>query len=193
MLMRFLILPFIVLVLSGCSKKADSTSETPAATLYFPPIGNDTWETTDPQALGWDIAKLNEAITYAGGTKTYGLIILYKGRIVTEKYWNNWTFDTRYPINSAGKSVTAFLTGIAEQEGLLNSNDRTSKYLGAGWTSLPSAKEDAITIRHQLSMTTGLEDNVADDNCMIPSCLTIKLMQVPAGLIIMALTVYCKM
>ena len=83
--------------------------------MYFPPIGSDTWETVTPQSLGWDITKLNEAIDYAGTKNTYGLIILYKGRIVTENYWNGWNKNTVYYIASAGKSVTAFLAGIAQQ------------------------------------------------------------------------------
>ncbi len=173
MLMRtFFIFAFIGL-LGGCSKK-DSTSSPADSTAYFPPIGNDSWETVTPQSLGWDEAKLNDAIAYAAGAKTYGLIILHKGKIVTEKYWNNWNLDTRYPINSAGKSVTALLVGIAQKEGLLNIEHRTSQYLGAGWTNLSAAKENAITIRHQLSMTTGLDDGVQDSDCKTPACLTYK-------------------
>ena len=165
------------ILFSSCSK--DSSTSTPItpqapATTYFPPIVGDTWETVTPQSLGWDATKLNEAIDYAGTKNTYGLIILYKGRIVTEKYWNNWTMNTVYYIASAGKSVTAFLAGIAQQEGKLNINNKTSTYLGNGWTSAPLAKENLITVRHQLTMTTGLEYNVPDDDCITPSCLTYK-------------------
>ena len=66
------------------------------------------------------------------------------------------------------------LTGIAQQEGLLNINQKTSDYIGIGWTSLPLAKENLITIRHQLTMTTGLDDAVADDDCTLPACLQYK-------------------
>jgi CubicO group peptidase (beta-lactamase class C family) len=144
------------------------------SSYYYPPNGSDTWETISPAALGWDVAKLNEALSFAQSKNSYGVIILYKGRIVTENYWNNWTMNTVYPIASAGKGVTAFLVGLAQQEGLLNISNRTSQYLGAGWTSLPPAKENLITIHHQLSMTTGLNENVPDDNCITPACLTYK-------------------
>ena len=70
--------------------------------------------------------------------------------------------------------MTAFLTGIAQQEGLLNINHRTSQYLGAGWTSAPLAKENMITIKHQLTMTTGLDDGVPDNDCTSPACLVYK-------------------
>lgn len=164
-------------ILLSCNKD-DSvptpiTPVTPPATMYFPPVG-DTWETVSPQTLGWDVTKLNEAIAYAGTKNTYGLIILYKGRMVTENYWNGWDKNTVYYIASAGKSVTAFLAGIAQQEGQLNINNKTSTYLGNGWTSAPLAKENLITVKHQLTMTTGLEYNVPDDNCLTPACLTYK-------------------
>lgn len=173
--MRSIVLFSLILSLAACSKKSNDPVTPPApAAMYFPAVGSDSWETVTASSLGWDVAKLNEAITYAGSVNTYGLIILYKGRIVTENYWNGWTMDTKYPINSAGKSVTAFLAGIAQQEGVLNINNKTSQYLGTGWTSLPLAKENLITVKHQLAMTTGLDDGVPDDNCMTPDCLTYK-------------------
>ena len=167
----------LCIIFSSCSKNETTlTPITPAipTTMYFPPIGPDTWETVTPQSLGWDVTKLNEAIDFAGTKNTYGLIILYKGRIVTEKYWNGWSMNTVYYIASAGKSVTAFLAGIAQQEGQLNINNKTSTYLGTGWTSAPLAKENLITVKHQLTMTTGLEYNVPDDDCITPSCLNYK-------------------
>ena len=164
-------------VLLSCNKDDSTitpiTPVVPPATMYFPPVG-DTWETISPQTLGWDVTKLNEAIAYAGTKNTYGLIILHKGRIVTENYWNGWDKNTVYYIASAGKTVTAFLAGIAQQEGQLNINSKTSTYLGNGWTSAPLAKENLITVKHQLTMTTGLEYNVPDDNCLTPACLTYK-------------------
>ena len=36
-----------------------------------------------------------------------------------------------------GKTLTATVTGIAQQEGLLNINNKVSDYLGTGWTSAP--------------------------------------------------------
>ncbi len=53
-------------------------------------------------------------------------------------------------------------------------DQKTSLYLGSGWTSLPAAKEDLITIRHQLTMTTGLDDGVANVNDTRPSSLVYK-------------------
>jgi CubicO group peptidase (beta-lactamase class C family) len=173
--MKTVVYAVLFLSLLASCKKNEIPDESPLPLpMYFPPVGSDVWETINAKSLGWDTAKLNAAINYAASKNTYGLMILYNGRVITEQYWNGWTKDTRYPIASAGKSVSATLAGIAQQEGKLNINNKVSQYLGAGWTSCPPAKEDLITVRHQLTMTTGLDYNVPDDNCMTPTCLKYK-------------------
>jgi CubicO group peptidase (beta-lactamase class C family) len=141
-------------------------------TTYYPPINQNQWSTVSPDSLGWNINALNEVLQFVKTKNTYGFIILHNGRIVTENYWNDWNAGTRYYIASAGKSVTAFLVGLAQQEGILNLKNKTSDYLGEGWTSLPVAKENLITIHHHLSMTTGLDET--DDHCSSRSCLAYK-------------------
>lgn len=160
---------------TGC-KKDNQIQNGNGATggYYFPPVTGNEWESVSAQTLGWDTTKLNEAFSYAGTKNTYGLIVLKNGRIVKEQYWNNWNQNTRYYLASAGKSVVAFLFGIAQQDGLIGINDKTSQYLGEGWTTLPSAKENLITIKNQLTMTSGLDDAVPDDNCTDSACLIYK-------------------
>ena len=102
------------------------------------------------------------------------MIVLHRGKIVKEQYWNGWTTATKYALNSAGKSIVGTLVGIAQQDGIVNINSKTSTYLGVGWTSLPLVKENLITVKNQLTMTTGLEDAVTDDNCTTPACLIYK-------------------
>jgi CubicO group peptidase (beta-lactamase class C family) len=79
---------------------------------------------------------------------------------------------------SAGKTLTATLTGIAQQEGYLQIEKPSLNYLGVGWSSLTPAQENQITVRHHLTMTTGLDDGVADPFCTDKSCLIYK---APAG------------
>lgn len=141
---------------------------------YYPALTGDTWETKTAASIGWDERLLQTAFDYAGNKKTYGLIVLHHGKIVKEQYWNKWTKDTKYYIASAGKSVVGFLAGIAQQDGIININNKTSQYLGTGWTSLPLAKENLVTVKHQLTMTTGLDDGVPDVDCTIPACLVYK-------------------
>jgi CubicO group peptidase (beta-lactamase class C family) len=145
-----------------------------AQTLYFPPTTGTTWETVTPQSLNWCADRVDSLTTFLGSRDTKAFIVLKNGRIVLEKYYGTFTQDSAWYWASAGKTMTAFLAGIAQQDGLFNINDSTSKYLGVGWTSLPSAKERLITVRNNLTMTTGLDDGVSDADCTLPSCFVYK-------------------
>ena len=165
----------VAFALLSCSKNEVQPSEPPVnQTLYFPPLSGNDWETTSPATLGWSLPELQNLYGYLEQKNTKAFIILKNGRIAAEKYFGSFTQDSLWYWASAGKTMTSLLIGIAQQEGLLNINDRTSKYLGAGWTSAPRAKEDLITVRHQLTMTSGLDDGVANDDCTLPSCLIYK-------------------
>jgi CubicO group peptidase (beta-lactamase class C family) len=142
--------------------------------LYFPPITGTTWETITPQSVGWCADKVDSLYNFLGTRDTKGFIVLKNGRIVLEKYYGTFTQDSAWYWASAGKTLTGFLAGIAQQDGLMNINEQTSKYLGVGWTSLPLAKEQLITVRHNLTMTTGLDDAVPDADCTLPSCFIYK-------------------
>ncbi len=177
--MTKLITPFILLCcctfIFSC-KKQNSVSQPVIATdtLYFPPVGGSEWQTTTPASLGWNTSELNNLYTYLDREHTKAFIILKDGKLVVEKYFGTFTADSLWYWASAGKTLTAFLTGIAQQDGIINLNDATSKYLGSGWTSEPLAKENLITIKNQLTMTSGLDDGVADPDCTLPACLVYK-------------------
>src|SRR5215203_3904115 len=136
----------LILFLASCKKEGDPQPEPiPLTSTYFPPIGSSAWDTSTPSSLGWSEAELNNLYTYLQQKNTKAFIILKNGKIVAEKYFGTFTVDSNWYWASAGKTMTAFLTGIAQQEGLLNINNRSSQYLGNGWTALPLAKENLIT------------------------------------------------
>lgn len=174
--MKNSILFFALFLLSGLiSCKKDEPSPGPAdTTLYFPPVSGTEWQSLTPAAQGWNETQLNDLYSYLQSKNTKAFIILKGGKIVAEKYFGTFTADSSWYWASAGKTMTALLVGIANQEGLINLGSRSSLYLGRGWTSLPVLKEDLITVRHQLTMTTGLDDEVPDNYCTDPSCLTYK-------------------
>ncbi|HQG38853.1 MAG TPA: serine hydrolase domain-containing protein, partial [Chitinophagales bacterium] len=132
-----------------------------AQTNYFPPTNNSTWDTLSPTQLNWCSSSIDSLNNYLQSTKTDAFIILKNGKIVLEKYFGTFTQDSIHYWASAGKSLTAMITGIAQQKGMLNINDSASKYLGTGWTSETPAKEKLITIKHLLTMTGGMNDSPA--------------------------------
>lgn len=142
--------------------------------LYFPPLSGNTWETTDPASLGWCTEHVNDLYNYLDTEESKAFIVLKDGKIVFEKYFDTFTKDSLWYWASAGKTLTAFLTGLALQEGKLKLTDPTSKYLGAGWTNAPLEKENQITIWNQLTMSSGLDDGVSDNHCTTPDCLIYK-------------------
>lgn len=145
-----------------------------AQTLYFPPVSGNTWETISPEQLQWQTQYIDSLYNFLSDNNSKAFLLLKDGKIVLEKYFGSFTKDSVWYWASAGKTLTAFAIGLAQQEGKLSIYDTTSKYLGTGWTSLTPDKEQAITIRHQLTMTTGLDDGVADVDCTLPGCLEYK-------------------
>uniref|UniRef100_UPI0040486C96 serine hydrolase domain-containing protein n=1 Tax=Flavobacterium sp. TaxID=239 RepID=UPI0040486C96 len=131
--------------------------------MYFPPIGSSTWETKTISNLGWNQDAVQPLLDYLELKNSKSFIILQNGRIVMENYFNGHTASTNWYWASAGKTLTATVTGIAEQEGYLSINNKVSDYLGTGWTNIPLAKENLITNKHLLTMSSGLNDALGDD------------------------------
>jgi CubicO group peptidase (beta-lactamase class C family) len=149
-------------------------SETKAQSLYFPPITGNNWDTMQPTTLGWCEEKIDTLLHYLESKNTKSFIVLKDGKIVIEKYFGTFTQDSLWYWASAGKTLTAFMVGIAQQENYLSINDTTSKYLGQGWTNCTPSQEEKITISNQLTMTTGLDDGVPENACTFDTCLIYK-------------------
>lgn len=161
--MKKYLLLLVILILSNTNSKAQQ--------IYFPPLSGSVWDTTGPQQLGWCTDSLQALYNLLEATNTKAFIILKNGKIVIEKYYDTFTKDSIWYWASAGKTLTAFSIGQAQEQGYLDINDTTSKYLGSGWTSCTSQQEANITIRNQLTMTTGLDDGVTNSDCTNDSCL----------------------
>lgn len=149
-------------------------SDTRAQNLYFPPLTGNTWETLSPDSLGWCQDKIDALYDFLETTNSKGFIYLKNGKIVLEKYFGTFTQDSVWYWASAGKTLTAFMVGLAQQDGFLTLNQKTSDFLGNGWTSCTPEQENQITVWHQLTMTSGLDDQVPDHYCTLPSCLLYK-------------------
>lgn len=162
--LTFLLLPLLVL---ACSSDSDTNETTnppvDTETMYFPDNNSDAWETKSASSLNWNESQVQPLLDYLQQKHSRSFMILVNGRIVMENYFNGHSATTPWYWASAGKTLTATMTGIAQQEGLLDINDKVSDYLGTGWTSAPLAKENMITNRHLLTMTSGLNDALGDD------------------------------
>lgn len=141
--------------------------------LYFPG-GDADWVRVSPAEAGWDAAALDAAMEFAGARQSSGVVVLLRGRILAERIWsvtgsaqyarrNNATAANGHAIEdvaSVQKSVVAFLVGIAGRKKLVSLDAPVAQYLGAGWSKAITDQEAQITVRHHLSMSSGLNDTL---------------------------------
>ena len=171
------LLPILLLAVFSCSSDSSTTPAPIEETMYFPPNdGSTTWETKSVATLGWNQSAVQPLLDYLALKHSKSFMILVNGRIVMENYFNGHAATTNWYWASAGKTLTSTVTGIAQQEGFLNINNKVSDYIGTGWTNESLAKENLITCRHLLCMTSGIDDYVngvySDD--VTPSSLNYK-------------------
>ncbi|MGV3696360.1 serine hydrolase domain-containing protein [Flavobacterium sp.] len=163
---KIILFPLLFLSLANCSSDSSSNPDPvdPVEQMYFPPSdGNIVWQTKSIADLGWNQNAVQPLLDYLELKHTRSFIILVNGRIVMENYFNGHTATSPWYWASAGKTLTSTVTGIAEQEGIIDIDNKVSDYLGTGWTSAPLAKENLITCKNLLSMNSGLNDALGDN------------------------------
>lgn len=134
------------------------STTTQSQTLYFPPLTGNVWDSIAPSSLNYCQPRIDSLYNYLQSKNTKSFIILKDGKRVLEKYFGTYTRDSLWYWASASKSLASFITGVAQQKGYININNRASQYLGIGFTSAPLAKENLITVRNLITMTSGLDD-----------------------------------
>jgi CubicO group peptidase (beta-lactamase class C family) len=128
------------------------------AELYFPPPG-ETWEPVPHPARLWDPPALEDLLAYCATAKSTGLVVLQHGRIAVERYWGEGGVHEAADCFSAQKSLVALLAGLARHEGRLDLDAPVTRYLRQGWSRSP-ATEPAISVRHLMTMTSGLTNRL---------------------------------
>jgi CubicO group peptidase (beta-lactamase class C family) len=164
----------LALILSACGAADTGTPTSPPAPVtpappvavdprslpaYFPATTGSAWDTLAPGQLGYDTTALRTALDWAGTQKSTAVVILWRGRIIAERYWRGWTPTTDSIIASAGKSVLSSMLGELVRQGRVGLDTVASRYLGAGWSRSPST-ESRITVRQLLGMMSGLDDSL---------------------------------
>jgi CubicO group peptidase (beta-lactamase class C family) len=154
----------LIFTLISCSKESSNDDTPSEQAMYFPPLTGTAWETQSISELKWNQSAVQPLLDYLELKHSKSFIILVNGKIVLENYFNNHSATANWYWASAGKTLTSTVTGIAQQEGLLNIDNKVSDYIGTGWTSETLAQEDLITCKNLLTMTSGLDDATDDVN-----------------------------
>ncbi len=126
--------------------------------LYFPPLTGNVWDSILPSTVGYCQPRIDSLYNYLQAKNTKSFIILKDGKRVLEKYFGTYTRDSIFYWASASKSLASFITGVAQEKGFININNKVSQYLGTGWTNATTVKEDMILVKNLLQMTSGLDD-----------------------------------
>jgi CubicO group peptidase (beta-lactamase class C family) len=86
------------------------------------------------------------------------ILVVRHGRIVFEEYRNGFDQDTRHHLQSATKSVSSVLIGIAIHEGFLQGVDQRLVDLFPDHTLANlDARKQRLTLEHLLTMSDGLD------------------------------------
>lgn len=125
--------------------------------VEYAPLSRGDWPVSTPAAQDLDAKLVAQAYLEATGLPTlYGLLVVRNGHLIAERYFNQGGIDQLSGRQSATKSVTSALVGVALDQGCLESVDR--EMLGffpelAGHVTDPRKRR--IAIRQLLQMRGG--------------------------------------
>lgn len=123
------------------------------------------WELSEPEAQGMNHEMLDSAFTVARLTGFVdGLLVIRHGYLVGEEYYNGYNASSRHTTASVSKSFLSALTGLALQNGYLDSlEEKVMDYFPEYAYPGMDSRKYLITIRHLLTMRMGIRDE-SDSN-----------------------------
>ena len=130
----------------------------PDAYFYWPPavIGGrpGPWLPVAPVGrTTLPVAGLEAAAAWAQPRKTNALIIIHRGKVQLERYWNGMLPDQLANGRALTRSITPMLLGFALEGGKLGLDDSLAKFI-TEWRDDPRGR---ITVRQLAQNVSGLE------------------------------------
>lgn len=126
---------------------------------YWPTSG---WRSCTPGEVGMDRERLKQVYDYVENPaiNTEGIIIIRNGYIVAEAYFGNFSENSKHGSFSVAKSFIGALIGIAIHNGIIPGiNEKIFNYFPLWQTPSTDVRKKNITIKHLLTMSSGLEWN----------------------------------
>ena len=105
-------------------------------------------------------ADFTAAADYSAGKSGRAMLVMQHGKVVFERYDNDWTATKPHPLASGTKSFTGVTAAIAIGDGLISGWDELVCGTITEWATDPDKK--LITVRHLLTLSSGLDP--ADDS-----------------------------
>lgn len=122
------------------------------------PFPTKEWSVSSPEEQGMSSEVLARLVEFGLFNNMDSLLITRHGKIVLETTYAPFRAGLKHRINSSTKAVTSSLIAIALKEGVLDSVDRrVVDFFPDRTIAHLDARKKAITIRHLLDMTSGLD------------------------------------
>ena len=152
-------LVFVLSTLAGC---APSTADLEA--VDYAPLPGGDWDVSAPEEHGLDPMAVAELYRDAAELeRLFGLLVVKDGYLIAEDYFNEGSMDQKARIQSATKSVTSALVGIALDRGCLSSVDqRMLEFFPEVADQITDPRKGQITIRQMLQMRAGYPREESD-------------------------------
>lgn len=99
------------------------------------------------------------SVTAPHKAQPYSIMAVEHGKVVFERWFDGNTPENSYDVYSISKTVLALAAGFAVEEGLFSVEDRVIDYFPEQLPEHVSDTLSAMTIRHLLTMTCGLEES----------------------------------
>ncbi|WP_281990734.1 serine hydrolase domain-containing protein [Aquimarina aggregata] len=124
---------------------------------------NDGWKTENLKSQHIDTTRIYKMFTQLHNNKhkLHSVLLVKNNQIIIEEYFNDHVVDKPHDLRSTTKSIRSILLGIAIDKGFIDSiDDPISKYLK---NKIPNKnlddRKEKITIKHLVTMSTGLDCN----------------------------------
>lgn len=150
-----LILAFLI----GC----DSSTQNLESVDYTPLSGGD-WAVSTPEEQGLDPMLVAELYQSAAELETlYGLLVVKDGYLIAEDYFNEGSVGQKALLQSAAKSITSALVGLALDLGCLSSVDQKMiDFFPDFADQMVDPRKRQITLRDMLQMRAGYPSEESD-------------------------------
>jgi len=150
-----LLITSVILILSmlvGCGPRIEDLEA-----IEYTPLPRDDWKVSTPEAQGLDPMLVAELYYNAAELETiYSLLVIKNNHLIAEKYFNEGSVDQKARLQSATKSYTSALVGIALEQGYLSSVDQKMlDFFPEVADQITDPRKEQITIRDMLQMRAG--------------------------------------
>lgn len=175
--MKLIFAGLSLLLLPICGRSADAEKaktepqvHSASVVLNAPDGTGDGWDTCTPAEVGLNSAVLGDMLQkiVSGSYKNiHGVLLVKDGKLVVEEYFAGTNGDGKeqvfkraslHTLQSITKSVNSILVGIAIDQHLISNVDqKISSFFPDEADLFKDEEKNAITLKHCLSMSTGLE------------------------------------